>query len=171
MDKFEEYLNEKENKYIKLALTDTTAVTLNKNGINKKNEKFEDVNSQESNKQLSTLGDSIIKFYLCSYFYWKAENISEKKKYYETDEFLVSVIAKHYNLLNKLDYDSTKKPNDYNYIKCGKTSTGKNKKSHNDHKFIASAVEAMIGAIYLINKDDDWFKEISIILKGWMTIK
>ena len=79
MDKFEEYLNEKENKYIKLALTDTTAVTLNKNGINKKNEKFEDVNSQESNKQLSTLGDSIIKFYLCIYFYWKAENISEKK--------------------------------------------------------------------------------------------
>ena len=68
MDKFEKYLNEKENEYnIKLALTDTTAVTLNKKGINKKNEKFEDVNSQESNKQLSTLGDSIIKFYLCSY--------------------------------------------------------------------------------------------------------
>ena len=40
MDKFEEYLNEKENKYIKLALTDTTAVTLKKSGINKKNEKF-----------------------------------------------------------------------------------------------------------------------------------
>ena len=170
-DKFEKYLNEKENKYIKLALTDTTAVTLNKNGINKKNEKFEDVNSQESNKQLSTLGDSIIKFYLCSYFYGKAENISEKKKYYETDEFLVSVIAKHYNLLNKLDYDSTKKPNDYNYIKCGKTSTGKNKKSHNDHKFIATAVEAMIGAIYLINKNGNWFDEISTILKEWMTLK
>ena len=172
MDKFEEYLNKKENEYyIKLALTDTTAVTLKKSGINKKNKEFEAVNSQESNKQLSTLGDSIIKFYLCSYFYEKGENISEKKKYYETDEFLVSVIAKHYNLLNKLDYDSTKKPNDYNYIKCGKTSTGKNKKSHNDHKFIATAVEAMIGAIYLINKDDDWYKEISIILKEWMTIK
>lgn len=172
MDKFEEYLNKKENEYnIKLALTDTTAVTLNKNGINKKNEKFEDVNSQESNKQLSTLGDSIIKFYLCSYFYEKAENISEKKKYYETDEFLVSVIAKHYNLLNKLDYDSTKKPNDYNYIKCGKTSTGKNKKSHNDHKFIATAVEAMIGAIYWINKDGNWFDEISTILKEWMTFE
>lgn len=71
MDKFEEYLNEKENVHIKLALTDTTAVTLKKSVINKKNEKFEDVNSQESNKQLSTLGDSIIKFYLCSYFYEK----------------------------------------------------------------------------------------------------
>lgn len=169
-DKFEKYLNEKENKKIKLALTDTTAVTLNKNGINKKNEKFEDVNSQESNKQLSTLGDSIIKFYLCSYFYEKKENISEKK-YYETDEFLVSVIAKHYNILDKLDYDSTKKPNDYNYIKCGKTSTGKNKKSHNDHKFIATAVEAMIGAIYLINKKGNWFDEISTILKEWMTFE
>lgn len=172
MDKFEEYLNKKENEYnIKLALTDTTAVTLKKSGINKKNKEFEVVNSQESNKQLSTLGDSIIKFYLCSYFYGKAENISEKKKYYETDEFLVSVIAKHYNLLNKLDYDSTKKPNDYNYIKCGKTSTGKNKKSHNDHKFIATAVEAMIGAIYLINEDDNWFDEISTILKEWMTFE
>lgn len=169
-DKFEKYLNEKENKKIKLALTDTTAVTLNKNGINKKNEKFEDVNSQESNKQLSTFGDSIIKFYLCSYFYEKKENISEKK-YYETDEFLVSVIAKHYNILDKLDYDSTKKPNDYNYIKCGKTSTGKNKKSHNDHKFIATAVEAMIGAIYLINKKGNWFDEISTILKEWMTFE
>lgn len=30
MDKFEEYLNKKENKKIKLALTDTTAVTLKK---------------------------------------------------------------------------------------------------------------------------------------------
>lgn len=79
MDKFEEYLNKKENEYnIKLALTDTTAVTLKKSGINKKNKEFEAVNSQESNKQLSTLGDSIIKFYLCSYFYEKKENISEK---------------------------------------------------------------------------------------------
>lgn len=171
MGKFEKYLNEKENEKIKLALTDTTAVTLKKSGINKKNKEFEAVNSQESNKQLSTLGDSIIKFYLCSYFYGKAENISEKKKYYETDEFLVSVIAKQYNILDKLDYDSTKKPNDYNYIKCGKTSTGKNKKSHNDHKFIATAVEAMIGAIYLINKDGNWFEEISTILKEWMTFE
>ena len=70
-----------------------------------------------------------------------------------------------FNLLNKLDYDSTKKPNDYNYIKCGKTLIGKNKKSHNDHKFIATAVEAMIGTIYLINKDDNWLDEISTILK------
>ena len=137
----------------------------------KKNKEFEAVNSQESNKQLSTLGDSIIKFYLCSYFYEKKENISEKKKYYETDEFLVSVIAKHYNILDKLDYDSTKKPNDYNYIKRGKTSTGKNKKSHNDHKFIATAVEAMIGAIYWINKEGNWFDEISTILKEWMTFE
>ena len=36
MDKFEEYLKEKENEKIKLALTDTTAVTLKKSGINKK---------------------------------------------------------------------------------------------------------------------------------------
>ena len=172
MDKFEEYLNKKENEYnIKLALTDTTAVTLKKSGINKKNKEFEAVNSQESNKQLSTLGDSIIKFYLCSYFYGKAENISEKKKYYETDEFLVIVIEKHYNILDKLDYDSTKKPNDYKYIKRGKTSTGKNKKSHNDHKFIATAVEAMIGAIYWINRYGNWFDEISTILKEWMTFE
>ena len=117
------------------------------------------------------MGDSIIKFYLCSYFYDKKENISENKKYYETDEFLVRVIAKHYNLLDKLDYDSSKKTNDYNYIKSGKTSTGKNKKSHNDHKFIATAVEAMIGAIYLINKKGNWFDEISSILKEWMTFE
>lgn len=35
-DKFEKYLNEKENKYIKLALTDTTAVTLKKVELIKK---------------------------------------------------------------------------------------------------------------------------------------
>lgn len=37
MDKFEEYLNKKENEYnIKLALTDTTAVTLKKVELIKK---------------------------------------------------------------------------------------------------------------------------------------
>ena len=89
----------------------------------------------------------------------------------KNDKDYVIQIASVTSSLNKLDYDSTKKPNDYNYIKCGKTSTGKNKKSHNDHKFIATAVEAMIGAIYLINKNGNWFDEISTILKEWMTFE
>ena len=46
-------------------------------------------------------------------------------------------------------------------------------KDNENRKFIATAVEAMIGAIYLnlINKDGDWFKEISTILKEWMKLK
>lgn len=46
-----------------------------------------------------------------------------------------------------------------------------NKKDNENRKFITTAVETMIGAIYLINKDDDWYKEISIKLKEWMIFK
>ena len=44
-------------------------------------------------------------------------------------------------------------------------------KDNGNRKFIATAVEAMIGAIYLINKKGNWFDEISTILKEWMTLK
>ena len=38
-----------------------------------------------------------------------------------------------------------------------------NKKDNENRKFITTAVETMIGAIYLINKNGNWFDEISSI--------
>lgn len=52
-------------------------------------------------------------------------------------------------MLKYIHYDQIDKniPQDYDYNKPGKTS-GKNKKT-SSYKYIARAVEAMIGAIYL----------------------
>ncbi len=52
--------------------------------------------------------------------------------------------------------------NNYDYIKPQKTSGGNKKES--PHKFIETAVEAMIGAIYLETKD---LNEINKLLDSW----
>lgn len=61
---------------------------------------------------------------------------------FETDEFFVTRIATRYDLLNYIQYDNEdeKMPKDYNYVK--------GKKGRNKHKYIATAVEAVIGAIF-----------------------
>ena len=68
-------------------------------------------------------------------------------------------------MLKYIHYDQKDKkiPQDYDYKIPGKTSSGKNKKS-SSYKYIATAVEAMIGAIYLETKDLD---KISELLLKW----
>lgn len=67
-------------------------------------------------------------------------------------------------MLKYIHYDQIDKniPQDYDYNKPGKTS-GKNKKT-SSYKYIATAVEAMIGAIYLETNDLD---KISELLLKW----
>lgn len=91
-----------------------------------------------------------------------SENLSDWKKKYESDEVLVRVIAKHYNLLNFLRYDEKgngkpeeQKPQDYDH---------KGQNDNDRHKYIATAMEACIAAVYIENGEN----EVIEIVKQWI---
>lgn len=72
-------------------------------------------------------------------------------------------------MLKYINYDDNdnKIKQDYDYKIPSKTSSGKNKKS-SPHKYIATAVEAMIGAIYLETKEETKaLDKISELLLQW----
>lgn len=154
MDLFEEYLEKKDNENVKRALTAESY----KNVVHK-------LENKDVATDLATLGDAIIKLCYTKYFLDKVEQLSKEVEKYVTDERFVTVIARHYDLLKYIDYDDNDNniPQHYDYNKPGKTSSGKNKKT-SPHKYIATAVEAMIGAIYLETKDLD---KISELLLKW----
>lgn len=163
MDKIEELLNAKNNDRatpLQLrALTDKSY----------KNKTTHSQNNDEINFELATYGDAVLKLALCKiYREYKenglrfSENLSDWKKKYESDEVLVRVIAKHYNLLNFLRYDEKgngkpeeQKPQDYDH-------KGQNDKDR--HKYIATAMEACIAAIYIENGEN----EVIEIVKQWI---
>ena len=121
-------------------------------------EKRSNANDIKVNTELATYGDAVLKLALCQILW--CDNISkfsEKKKKYEEDETLVKIIAKHYNLLDFIKSDNTK-PKDYNYLKSDTKKNGKN-----THKFIATAVEACLGAIYM----DEGMDKVVRIVKVW----
>jgi dsRNA-specific ribonuclease len=152
MDLFEDWLTQKNQaELIQRALTDSSYI----NRLQR-----EKKSPTKVNKELATLGDSILKFGLSIIFFDNCKNITEKKKKYEEDEFLVSVIARKYDLLKYiyLDDQNYEIPQDYNFLKHQK----RGKKS--PHKFIATAVEAMIGAIYLETKD---LEAVIKLIESW----
>ena len=92
-----------------------------------------------------------------------SENLSDWKKKYESDEVLVRVVAKHYNLLGFLRYDEKgngkpeeQKPKDYEH-------KGRNE---GRYKYIATAMEASIATVYLENSE----KEVIEIVKQWIKL-
>lgn len=89
-------------------------------------------------------------------FFWRRKNFT-KKSHYESNSYLVKYVAKHYDLLKyiKKDINDPKIPNDYNY----------EKKYKNKYKYIATAVEAIIGEIY---KNDKNMVNIITLLKTWI---
>lgn len=163
MDKFEEYLNKKD-KWIDLALIDKSYKSYIKKGVKKNEPNYKDVNSfDKDNLDLSTLGDAIIKFVYVKIFINdnNIKMLSKEIEKYITDKYFITKVAKKYDILKYLKYDKSdgNMHVDYEY------------KDNENRKFIATAVEAMIGAIYLINKKGNWFDEISKILKEWMTFE
>ena len=129
-EKFKNYLScNKED--IVLALTDRS---------------YRSVQSQQDlpiNNDYATIGDAYLKFILSEMLIdKKIAKLSEEKQRYESDAALVN-IAKHYKVLDKLKYNEEQKVKDYDY-----------KSSPKKHKFIATSMEALLYAIYLINKDD-----------------
>ena len=163
MDKIEELLNAKKNDRatpLRLrALTDKSY----------KNKTTHSQNNDEINFELATYGDAVLKLALCKiYREYKenglrfSENLSDWKKKYESDKVLVRVIAKHYNLLNFLRYDEKgnrkpeeQKPQDYDH---------KGQNDNDRHKYIATAMEACIAAVYIENGEN----EVIEIVKQWI---
>jgi len=118
--------------------------------------------NEYDNTELATYGDAVLKLALCEIL-WKDKTgvLTEEKKKYESDEVLVKVIAAHYNLLKYLCFDEKdeKKLQDYNYQK---------KKGKNPHKYIATAIEACLGAMYM-DESVSW-DDIIEIVKEWKNL-
>ncbi len=76
-----------------------------------------------------------------------SEKLTEERAHYESDKYLVKYVAKQYDLLKHIKKDSKDEnlPNDYDY-------ENNESENNNGHKYIATAVEAMIGAIYKENQ-------------------
>lgn len=107
------------------------------------------------NTELATLGDAVLKLVLCKILYEiEVKKLTEEKKRYESDEVLVKFIASHYNLLYYIKRDQK---DEENYAYTG-----------NPHKYIATAVEACLGQIFIDEKY--CLNEIIKIVSEWMRI-
>jgi dsRNA-specific ribonuclease len=162
MDLFEEYLNKKDtSRWVKIALTDASYNSYRCRGVRANNPRFIELHTPlNDNLDLALLGDAIIKFIYSDFLLDKVELLTEEKKKYESDEVFVEKVGRHYNLIPYIDFDidDEKMPKNYDYY-C---TLGWNK---NSHKYIATAVEAMIGAIYKETNDLDAIREL---LLSWM---
>ncbi len=141
---FENYLKKGRSKLRKIALTSTSYKNIE-----------HDLNDNNVNSNLATYGDALLKLALCEVlFKEKVKNITESKKKFESDEVLVKVIAKKYDLIKYIKYDSADKkiPQDYEY-------TGVK------YKYIATAVEALLAAFYIDNHRD--FDLVIEIVREW----
>ena len=169
MDLFEEYLKNG-NKYVVQALTDDSYNAYRCRGIRKKDPHFEEVqNPLSTNFDMATYGDAILKMILMDYLWDKESQPTIEKSGLESDLMLVEVIARHYNILEYLRYDTGDNdqhgqnhlPQNYDYRK----TTNSNK---NPHKFIATCIEAMIAAIYLDSPKENFEKLRQLITEQWV---
>lgn len=169
MDLFEEYLNKKETSLlVNRALSDRSYKASKSKGIKKNNPKYEEVNNLKTNTDLATYGDALIKFIYSGILLDNVEQLTKEKEKYESDRVFVIKIARHYDLIKYINFDKndTRIPRDYDYD----DHKGKN---NNPHKYIATAVEAMIGAIYKeISKEsiDKAINSLTELLKAWIKI-
>ena len=140
-DIFFRYLEEEQGKHKERALTSVSC----------KN-KDHDLEDRNTNRELATYGDALLKFVLSELLLDQVGNITEEKKKYESDEVLVKVIARHYDLCRyiRLDDSNDDIPRDYEYTES----------KHKSYKYIATAVEALLAAYYL-----DHGKELGLICK------
>ena len=139
-DKFEEYLKDISQPTRNRALTASSYKNVDHS-----------LTDKDINRELATYGDALLKLALCEILLnEKVENITVKKQDYENDEVLVKVVASYYDLLKKIKFDEKDKeiPRDYEY---------KDEK----HKYIATAVEALLAAYYLDNS-----KDFSLVLEA-----
>lgn len=101
---------------------------------------------EDTNEELATYGDALLKLAYCELLLDKVDHLSVEKAKYENDRVLVRVIARHYDILRYLRYDAKNKsiPSDYDLLK---------REDDDNYKYIATAVEALLGAHYKEYRD------------------
>lgn len=162
MDIFEDYLYKNKGKEVR-ALIDSSYNAYRPRGIDKKDKRYEMVNTPlTTNADLATYGDAVIKLCYCEILLDNVKELTIEKAKYESDEYLVKVVARHYDLLKYIrkDFENKDLPDSYDYEQY-------QSKDHNRCKYIATAVEAIVGAIYKENKDLNLIIEL---LKQWMKL-
>ena len=124
------------------------------------------------NHELATYGDAVLKLAYCEILLDAVDDLTIEKSKYESDVALIRV-AKHYDLLQYLEFDrsSTQIPQDY---RCKRIdpSFSQSKRMHirkfnRKRKYIATAIEAVLGAIYKEYRD---FGQIVKIVENWKHI-
>lgn len=145
---------------------------------------FRKVYDKKTNFELATYGDALLKFALCSILLDEVTQLSEEKKKYEKDEYLIKVVAKHYDLLEYMNFDREDERirSEYSYYPDKKNDQDdgdsqddedsldkkdKQGKKNNLTKYIATTVEAVLGAIYLENHN---FEEIRELVRSWIAL-
>lgn len=150
-DLFETYLNtgwDSASEYLRRALTDKSY----RNVTNDHN--------LPHNQTLAMLGDAVLCLALCQILSIDVDDLTESKKRYETDETLVTRIASYYDVRKYLRFDEEDPNMQKGYIW--------NERDAKSQKFVATAVEAVLGAYYLDhNRSMD---AVIPIVKKWMSI-
>ena len=159
MDLFEEWLGKKgTSSWVKRALTDPSYNNYRSREVGKEDPEYcEKHKPLPVNTDLATYGDALIKFAYSELMLDEEKELSVARSKVESDEYFVKVVARHYDLLKYIDRDSKDRlmPHDYDYEK---------RKGDNPRKYIATAVEAMIGAIY---KETNDLEAIIQLLDSW----
>lgn len=110
-----------------------------------------------NNVELATYGDAVLKLAFCDVLYG-VDHLTIEKEKYESDKNYVEVIGKRYDILRRMKYDSEDNYMPKTYIMH---------KRDMNHKRIATCVEAIAGAIFMIDRDID---EIIEIARFWKRI-
>ena len=156
MKDFEEYLRS-DSPHLKRALTDRS------------HRKYTNDHTLPFNDYLSTLGDAVLRLCLTDLLSG-GDGVSIARQPEECNESLASVIARHYGLLEgKLLYDKNDptKGKGYDWDRNESRSIGNNRK-HNPQKYLADAVEALLGAYYL-DRDRDMVL-MNELVSEWMEL-
>ena len=150
---FEEYLKNGESAYRQIALTSRSYKNIDHS-----------LTDKNINPELGTYGDALLKLALCKILFEESvEKITEKKKDYESDKVLVKIIAHYYDLLKYMHFDYNDRNIPQNYDYQGNENSPKSK-----HKYIATAAEALLAAIYLDEGEN--FDLVLDIVKEWKAI-
>lgn len=110
-----------------------------------------------NNVELATYGDAVLKLAFCDVLYG-VDHLTIEKEKYESDKNYVEVIGKRYDILRRMKYDSEDNYMPKTYIMH---------KRDMNHKRIATCVEAIAAAIFIIDRDID---EIIEIARFWKRI-
>lgn len=154
MDIFESYIKKYQRN------EDCRALTCKSYGKVYQNKYCKKLEPGKTNFELATYGDALLKFALCSILLDNGNNLTEEKKKYENDRYLIEVVAKHYDLLDYMNFDrdDEKIPQTYEVSDKGVTK----------YKYIATTVEAVLGAIYKESRD---FDSICVLVESWIKLQ